>query len=80
MMVNYSDYFAAHGFKEKFYDAITKQFNAGAIIEKMKQVQDKWKSKFPHLSFKFENLKYDSLLAFNLSFTNELQLLNMEIK
>jgi hypothetical protein len=80
MMVSYSDYFVALGFKEKYYDAVTKQFFPVAIAEKIKQVQDKWKSKFPNLSFKVENLRYDSLLNFNLSFTNELQFLNMENK
>ena len=55
-------------------------YNPAAITEKIKQVQDKWKNKFPNLAFKFENLRYDSLLNFNLSFTNELQFLNMENK
>jgi hypothetical protein len=80
MMVNYSDYFAALGYKEKYYEAATKQFNNAAIIEKIKQVQDTWKTKFPNMGFKFENLRYDSLLNFNFAFTNELQLLNMENK
>ncbi|MEJ0106472.1 MAG: hypothetical protein WDO19_29750 [Bacteroidota bacterium] len=80
MMVNYSDYFVALGFKEKYYDAVTKQFYPGVITEKIKQVQDKWKNKFPNLAFKFENLRYDSLLNFDLSFTNELQFLNLENK
>ncbi|MES1214991.1 MAG: hypothetical protein ABUT20_05710 [Bacteroidota bacterium] len=80
MRVNYSDYFAALGYKETFYNTNSKEFNAPAIIEKIKQVQDKWKTKFVNMDFKFENLRYDSLLNFDLSFTNELQLLNMENK
>jgi hypothetical protein len=80
MMANYSDYFAALGYKEKYYDTATKQFNSTAITEKIKQVQDKWKTKFPNMGFKFENLCYDSMLNFDFSFTNELQLLNMENK
>ena len=80
MMVHYSDYFEALGYKEKYYDKVTKQFNPAAITEKIKQVQDQWKTKFPNMVFKSENLRYDSLLNFALSFTNELQLLNMEIK
>ena len=80
MMVNYSDYFTALGYKEKYYDAATQQFNSTAIIEKIKLVQDSWKSKFPNLGFRFENLRYDNLLNFDFSFTNELQLLNMETK
>ncbi|MGC4035524.1 MAG: hypothetical protein QM764_06145 [Chitinophagaceae bacterium] len=80
MMVNYCDYFAALGFREKYYDIVNKQFNVNAIIERIRQVQDKWKAKYPNLWFKTENLRFDSLLNFNLAFTNELQFLNMEIK
>jgi hypothetical protein len=80
IMVNYIDYFIALGFREKYYDAVSKQFNPAAITERIKQVQDKWKSKYPNLDFRFENLRYDSLLNFNLSFTNEVQFLNLENK
>jgi len=80
MMVNYGAYFTALGYRERYYDDVTKQFNGPAIMEKIRQVQDPWKTKFPNMVFKFENLHYDSLLNFNLSFTNELQLLNMDNK
>ncbi len=80
MMINYSDYFVALGFREKYYDMVTRQFNPAAIAEHIKEVQDKWKSKFPNLAFKSENLRYDSLFSFNWSFTNELLLLNLDNK
>ena len=80
MMINYSDYFTALGFRGKYYDAVSKQFNPGDITERIKQVQDNWKTKYPNLDFRVENLRYDSLLNFNLSFTNEVQFLNMENK
>jgi len=80
MMINYSDYFAALGYREKYYDPGSKRFNAGAIAENIQEIQEKWRSKFPNMAFKVENLQYDSLLNFNLSYTNELQFLNMEIK
>jgi hypothetical protein len=80
MMVNYSDYFAALGFKEKYYDSVTKQFNVELLANRIRQVQDQWKGKFPNMGFKYENLRYDSLQNFGFSFTNELQFLNMETK
>lgn len=80
MMVNYSEYFAALGFGEKYYDAVTKHFNAGAIAERIKQVQEKWKPKYVNMDFRFNNLRFDTMLNFNLSFTNEVQFLNMESK
>jgi len=80
MMVNYSDYFVALGFKEKYYDAATKQFNIELITNRIRQVQDQWKGKFPNMGFKYENLRYDSLLNFGFTYTNELQYLNMETK
>ena len=80
MLINYSDYFTALGFRGKYYDAVSKQFNPGDITERIKQVQDNWKTKYPNFDFRVENLRYDSLLNFNLSFTNEVQFLNMENK
>ena len=80
MMINNSDFFSALGYPKKYYDDVTRQFNSAVITEKIRQVQDKWKSKYPNMNFKTENLRYDNLLNFDAAFTNELQLMNMENK
>lgn len=80
MMVNYSDYFSALGYKEKLFDAATGRFAEELIIENIKQVQERWKQKYPNLYFRTENLKFDSILNFSTSFTNELEFLNLEAK
>jgi hypothetical protein len=80
MMVNYSGYFKALGFKENYYDTDKQAFRTEDIIEKIKSIQDKWKDKYPHLSFNIQNLKFDNLVNFDLTFTTELELLNMESK
>jgi hypothetical protein len=80
MMVNYSNYFEALGFKDKLYDPTGQRFAQGMIIERIKQVQEKWKTKYPYMNFRTENLNFANLVNFDLSFTNELELLNMEGK
>lgn len=80
MMVNYADYFEALGFKEKMFDPINNRFAQQAIIERIIQLQDKWKEKYPNLYFKTENLSFTDLVNFNASFINEIEFLNMEGK
>lgn len=80
MMINYSEYFAALGIRDKFYDATTGRFSQNAIVEKIEEVQEKWKEKYPYMDFRTGNLNFSDLLNFNLSFTNEIEFLNMEGK
>ena len=80
MMVNYHDFFTALGFGMELYNSINKTFNAEEIIERIKSVEGKWRSKFLHLNFKTENLKFGSLAEFNLAFTSEIENLNLETK
>lgn len=79
MMVNYSDYFSALGYR-RYYDPAKNMFSQDDIIEKIKMIQDKWKEKFPLMEFKTQNLRFDSLFLFNYSFTNEMEFLNIEPK
>lgn len=79
MMVNYADYFAALGFK-RYYDPVRGRFETEAIGNRIKEIQVYWKEKYPLMDFKIQNLKYDSLVSFNLSFTTEMELLNTEPK
>ena len=80
MMVNYPAYFAALGYTKNFYDPAKNAFLKEDIVEKIKSLQEKWKEKFPLMDFRTDNLQFTDLVAFNLSFTNEIQNLNMEPK
>lgn len=78
MMVNHADFFAALGYKTNYYDAAENEFRSSAIIDKIKEIQDRWRNKYPGLDFKTENLRFDNLVNFDLTFTNEIEFLNME--
>jgi hypothetical protein len=80
MMVNYPDYFKALGFRTSYYDPVKNEFESGDIIDKVKSIQQKWKEKYPLMDFKTQNLRFDNLVNFDLSFTTELELLNMDPK
>jgi hypothetical protein len=80
MMVNYAGFFSALGYKKSYYDLEKNQFNADEIVNRIKKIQETWKEKYPNMDFKTENLRFESLVNFNLSFTNEIEFLNMEPK
>jgi hypothetical protein len=79
MMTNYPDYFAALGY-DRYYDPGKNKFESEQIIEKIKSIQDQWKEKYPLLDFKTPNLRFDNLVNFNFTFTNEIELLNTDPK
>jgi hypothetical protein len=78
MMVNHDEFFRALGFNASYYDVQTKRFDADKISGRIRQIIDTWKPKYPKLTMKLENLKYDSLVSFNVSFTTEVEYLNVE--
>jgi len=80
MQVNYADYFAALGFTETFYDPVKNEFNTQAIINRIQEIQDKWKTKYPNFNFRTDQLRFDNLVNFDLSFVVEIQGLNMDAK
>lgn len=80
MQVNYTDYFRALGFTETFFDETKNRFHTEKIFNVISQVQQTWKRKYPGLDFNTQNLKFDNLVNFNISFTGELQVLNFETK
>jgi hypothetical protein len=80
MQVNYGDYFRALGFPELFYDPAKNQFDSQAIIQRIGDIQNKWKEKYPQLDFKTQNLRFDNLVNFDQTFTTEVEFLNMEAK
>lgn len=79
MQVNYSDYFKALGFRENYADAAKNTFNTHAIMDRIKEIQDKWKGKYPNADFKIQNLRFDNLVNFDQTFTTEIEFLNMEV-
>lgn len=80
MMINYPDYFRDIGFKDEFYNIETKQYNQQAIIDRIKQIEERWKEKYPELNFKTDKLKFENKVAFNQTFTSEVEYLNLETK
>lgn len=80
MKVSYADFFRDLGFTEELYNSQTKKFNSELIVQKIINIIDTWREKYPQLNFKTENLKYDSLLSFTLSFTAEIEFVNIDIK
>ena len=76
----YPGYFSALGFSTVYYDASSNQFKQQAITDKIYAIQNSWKEKYPLMDFKTQNLRFDSLVNFNLTFTNEMEFLNMEPK
>lgn len=80
MRINYSDYFTALGFPPQYYQPQNGQFETEEIIERIKTIQAAWKDKYPLMDFRTGNLRFDNMVNFNWSFTNELEFLNLEPK
>lgn len=80
MMVNYSDYFTALGFPTTYYNIQRNQFAREEIIDQIKTIQHNWKEKYPGMNFNVQNIRFDNLVNFGLTFTNEMEFLNMEAK
>lgn len=77
MRVNYSDYFAELGYS-KLWDG--DKFDTESIAQTVQSITEAWKSKFPALVFRTENIRYQNLMEFNHSFTNEIEFLNLDNK
>ena len=80
MMVNYADYFTALGYSDLLYDPARNKFDKDEIVDSIKDIQQKWKDKYPSMNFNTQNLRFDNLVNFDHSFTVELENLNMEAK
>lgn len=80
MIVNYGDFFNELGFKERLYNPETKEYDKEAIVQRIRAVEERWKVKYPELQFKTDKLKFENNVAFNQSFTTEIEYLNLETK
>ncbi len=78
MMVNYPGFFTALGFTESLYNLETKEYNKEGIAGHISSIIERWKEKYPELKFDTEKLKYDNAVAFNQTFTTEVEYLNLE--
>lgn len=80
MMVNYPDFFNELGYKDNLYNKEDGKFNQEKIIEKINAVEERWKVKYPEFKFNTEKVKFDNMVAFNQSYTTEVEYLNLETK
>ena len=80
MRVNYSDYFEALGFPERYYNKAQGKYFPDHLHEDTQAIVAKWKDKYPNLLFRSENIRYTSMMDFNQSFTSEIEFMNFENK
>src|SRR6476620_1947121 len=80
MMINYGDFFRDIGFKEEYYKKETGEYNRELIFQRIEETEARWREKYPELKFKTDKLKFDNEVAFNQSFTTEIEYLNLETK
>lgn len=78
MLINYPDYFQALGGADVFYDKEKGEYNREKIQAYVDDVIVRWKEKYPELKFDTGKLKYDNPVAFNQTFTTEVEYLNLE--
>ncbi len=80
MRINYGAYFSELGFRDSYYNQETGEYNKEGIIQAIRRIEETWKDKYPQLNFKTEKLKFDNQVAFNQSFTTEVEYLNLETR
>lgn len=80
MRVNYADYFTALGFTEEYHNTFRNRLNDRLITEKVAEILSAWRNKYPLLEINMQNLRFDSLLSFNHSFTTAIEHLNFDPK
>ncbi|MCH5600006.1 YbjN domain-containing protein [Niabella ginsengisoli] len=77
MQVNYPEYFKALGYTQPLYMPVTNKFEQDAITARIRQIQNQWRQKYPLMNFDTNQLSFTNLLRFNHSFSNQVELLNM---
>jgi hypothetical protein len=80
MQVNYGNYFSELGFKNGLYNSESNEYDRDEIVSRIKAIEQKWKAKYPEFDFKTDKLKFENKVAFNQSFTTEVEYLNLETK
>jgi len=80
MQINYRGYFEKLGFTVPYYDAAAGRFDTDAIRERIEEITEEWKQKYPKLQFRMEMLKFTDLVTFNSTFSTEIAVLNFDAK
>jgi hypothetical protein len=78
MQINYREYFEALGFTVPYYEAPANKFDPETIRQRIEEIVEAWKPKYPKLVFRMESLKFNNLVTFNSSFTTEITFLNFD--
>ena len=78
MQVNYPEYFKALGYSRALYMPVANKFDEDLITARVKQIVDQWKPKYPLMNFNTDQLSFASLLRFNQSFAQQIELLNID--
>jgi hypothetical protein len=78
MQINYREYFEALGFTVPYYEDPANRFDPETIRQRIEEIVDAWKPKYPKLVFRMESLKFNNLVTFNSSFTTEITFLNFD--
>jgi hypothetical protein len=76
--INYREFFEALNFTVPYYEVVNGQFNNEAIRQRIEEIVTAWLPKYPKLQFRIETLKFNSLVAFNSSFSTEITALNFD--
>lgn len=79
MMVNYPDYFKELGIKNEYVPE-EGGYNQEKIVAGINTIIEKWKEKYPELKLDTSKINYDSPVAFNQTFTTEVEYLNLETR
>jgi hypothetical protein len=80
MAINYPEYFSALGITEVYYNREKGEYNKEKIKERIDDILSRWREKYPELKFDTEKLKYENPVAFNQTFTMEVEYLNLETR
>lgn len=76
MKINYSDFFAQLNFKNNF--VINGIIQKEKVYQEIQRIMDEFRDKYQSLAFNTDNLNYNSLVEFNLSYLKEIESLNFE--
>lgn len=76
--INYREFFESLQFTVPYYEVLNGQFNPEAIRIRIEEIVTAWQPKYPKLQFRMETLKFNSLVAFNGSFSTEITALNFD--
>jgi hypothetical protein len=76
--INYREFFEALNFTVPYYEVLNGQFNPEAIRVRIEEIVTAWQPKYPKLQFRMETLKFNSLVAFNGSYSTEITALNFD--